>query len=258
MSRTLFVDCFAGASGDMLIGALLDAGLDVALWKAELKKIALPEGCFDVEIEHTRKLGIAATKFSVFLEGYEADAPHDPHDSHQAHEHRGLPEIEEILDRSEIAPAARDLAKRIFRNLALAEGKVHGMAPERVHFHEVGAIDAIVDITGFAIGYTMLRVERTVVSPLVVGTGMVRCGHGFMPVPVPAVVELLRMAHAPMRESHLEGECLTPTGAAILTTIADAYAPGVAFRDLEASGYGAGKRDQLEVPNVTRVLIGSV
>ncbi|HEY9855469.1 MAG TPA: LarC family nickel insertion protein [Stenomitos sp.] len=298
MPRTLFFDCFAGASGDMLIGSLLDAGLEAACWQAELAKIALPEGSFTHTIRKVDKNGIAATKFTVFLEGLPADvwpeeAPPHAHDLHphgavhahghaahehphlghephhhdhehhhhdhgheHHHEHRGLTEIETILERSAIDPKARDLAKRIFRNLAVAEGKVHGVPPEQVHFHEVGAVDAIVDITGFAIAYELMGAPRVVVSPLVVGSGMVRCAHGHMPVPVPAVVELLKEAGAPMRASHLTGECLTPTGAAILTTVAAAYAPGVAFQQLEASGYGAGARNQPDVPNVVRALLG--
>lgn len=290
MPKTVFFDCFAGASGDMLIGSLLDAGLDAERWQAELAKIALPPASFTHSVRKVDKNGIAATKFTVYLDGHEADVwpdegtahhlhphgeahahPHEhghdhdlhphghshahPHEPH-AHEHRGLSEIADILDRSPIDPAARDLAKRIFRNLAVAEGKVHGVAPEAVHFHEVGAVDAIVDVTGFAVAYWMLGAERVVVSPLVAGSGTVRCAHGVMPVPVPAVVELLKAARAPMRPSHLTGECLTPTGAAILTTVATEYAPGVAFQVIEASGYGAGTRNQPDVPNVVRVLIG--
>lgn len=300
MPKTLFFDCFAGASGDMLIGALLDAGLDAERWQAEVAKIALPAGSFTQTIRKVDKNGIAATKFTVFLEGHPADvwpeepAQHHAHDLHphgaahghaahghehhhlgheaphhghshgphghgheHPHEHRGLNEIEAILDRSPIDPKARDLAERIFRNLAVAEGKVHGVPPEQVHFHEVGAVDAIVDITGFAIALRMLAPERVVVSPLVVGSGTVRCAHGVMPVPVPAVVELLKAARAPMRASALAGECLTPTGAAILTTVATEYAPGVAFQCLDASGYGAGTRTHRDVPNVVRVLLGT-
>lgn len=285
MPKTLFFDCFAGAAGDMLIGSLLDAGLDADCWQAELAKIALPAGSYAHTIRKVDKNGIAATKFTVFVDGREADvwpeeehphlhAPgeihgHHDHDHHRhhghaheheahdhPHEHRGLPEIEAILDSSAIAPEARDLAKRIFRNLAVAEGKVHGVPPEAVHFHEVGAVDAIVDVTGVAIALTMLAPERVVVSPMVVGSGTVRCAHGVMPVPVPAVVELLKAARAPMRPSHLKGECLTPTGAAILTTVASEYAPSVAFQVIEASGYGAGTRNQPDVPNVVRALIG--
>lgn len=283
MPRTLFIDCFAGASGDMLIGSLLDAGVDADRWMLELAKLELPPESYSLSIQKVQKLGIEATKFTVYLNGHPADEPHDhshdhahpahehahshahehshdrAHDRHVhpiAHAHRGLPEIEAILDGSAIDPAARDLAKRIFRRLAVAEGKVHGVPPEAVHFHEVGAVDAIVDITGFAIAYQLLGAERTVVSPLVVGAGTVRCAHGVMPVPVPAVVELLKEAGAPMRPSELEGECLTPTGAAILTTIATGYAPGVAFQRVDLSGYGAGTRDHREVPNVVRALVG--
>lgn len=257
MPRTLFFDCFAGASGDMLIGSLLDAGLDAERWQSDLARIALPEGSFTHTIRKVDKLGIRATKFTVYLDGHPADEPVAPHEhEHPHHEHRGLLEIEDLLDRSPLDARARDLAKLVFRNLAIAEGRVHGMPPERVHFHEVGAVDAIVDITGFAIALGMLAPDRVVVSPLVVGSGTVRCAHGVMPVPVPAVVELLKAARTPMRPSTLAGECLTPTGAAILTTMATEYAPGVAFERLEASGYGAGTRNQPEVPNVVRVLIG--
>lgn len=277
MPHTLFFDGFAGAAGDMLIGAMLDAGVDRSAWEAELARLALPKGSYAYRIDRVSKLGIQATKFTVMLGDREADSDlyelledgpghqnhgheHHPHEGHQhdhaPHEHRGLLEIEGILDRSPIAAPARDLAKRIFRNLAIAEGTVHGQPPEAVHFHEVGAIDAIVDITGFAIAHHLMGADRVVVSPIAVGSGLIRCAHGIMPVPVPAVVELLKAAGAPLRASDLKGEWLTPTGAAILTTIADTYAPMVAFQKLTASGFGAGKRDHEAVPNVVRLLVG--
>lgn len=340
MGWTAYFDCFAGASGDMLLGSLLDAGLDEAAWRAELQKLPLAVESLEVVVERVRRQGLAATKLTVRIAGVEADtvpqddptggagdrsrgpgepaahetaqgggavprgsqaeagrqrpaqhrpaqaahhahhekghshaaghhAPGQPrarctpgseaplHDDHGDGEARGVRQIHALLDAAPISPAARRMAREVFWNLAVAEGRVHGIAPEEVHFHEVGAVDAIIDITGFAIGYDLLDIERAIVSPLTVGSGMVRCAHGLMPVPVPAVIELLRMGKAPLASHTLQGECLTPTGAAILTTIAAGYAATPPFRRIDRIGYGAGRRDGPTLPNVVRLLLGA-
>ncbi|MBI3090454.1 MAG: LarC family nickel insertion protein [Candidatus Tectomicrobia bacterium] len=316
MGWTAYFDCFAGASGDMLLGSLLDAGLDEGAWRAELQKLPLTVESLEVVVERVRRQGLAATKLTVRIAGVEADTvpqeaaaadeggteatehkaesrpthhgahshsraahhahhgaghhhsapPHaaPPRPAAEAHGHshaheqaRGVRQIHALLDAAPISSAARRLAREIFWNLAVAEGRVHGIAPEEVHFHEVGAVDAIIDITGFAIGYELLGIERAIVSPLTVGSGMVRCAHGLMPVPVPAVVELLRMGGAPLGSHTLEGECLTPTGAAILITIAAGYAATPPFRRIDRVGYGAGRRDVPTLPNVVRLLLGA-
>lgn len=283
MVRTAYFDCFAGASGDMLVGSLLDAGVDEAAWRTELQKLPVVDEACAVEIHQVRKQGIAATKMTVFLDGVEADAvpvdgEHAEHhcDHQRSHQHtaaahagagehatprrrephRGLDEIRRLLDAADISPAARHLAREVFKTLALAEGRVHGVAPEAVQFHEVGARDAIIDITGFAIGYHLLGIERAVASPFVLGRGLVHCAHGLMPVPVPAVLEMVRMAKAPVSPQVLDGECVTPTGAAILTTIASAYSATPPFTDIETIGYGAGARNHPAIPNVVRLVIG--
>lgn len=257
MARTLFLDGFAGASGDMLLGALFDAGVDFERWLDLMGGLALPPTAYTLSLAEVRRQGLRGTKFTVYLNGHEADgAPHDHDHAEAEHPHRGLQEIQELLAASVLPEKARQLAGRIFQRLAIAEGRVHGVPPEAVHFHEVGAVDALVDVVGFSVAHAMLEPFQTVVAPFVVGSGTVRCAHGVMPVPVPAVAELLREAGAPMRPTLLEGECLTPTGAAILTTVADAYAPMVAFSRLEASGYGAGTRDPEAVPNLLRAMWG--
>lgn len=274
MSRTLFIDGFAGAAGDMLLGAMFDAGLDFDRWLDTMGGLALPPTAYTLAIGEVRRQGIRATKLTVYINGVRADSePHDhahePHDHPHGHVHaphheylepepRGLLEIRQLLADSYLPAPARALAGRIFERLAIAEARVHGVTPEQVHFHEVGAVDALVDIVGFAVAHAMLAPDRTVVAPLVTGSGTVRCAHGLLPVPVPAVVELLRESKAPQAPTLIHGEALTPTGAAILTTVADAYQPMVAFQQLEASGYGAGTRDPEDQPNVLRVMWGEV
>jgi uncharacterized protein (TIGR00299 family) protein len=167
-----------------------------------------------------------------------------------------LSEITEIIERSSLSIPARDLATKIFNRLGQAEAKVHGVPIEEIHFHEVGAVDAIVDIVGFAVGYTMLGVEAAVCSPVAVGGGTVKMEHGVFPVPGPAVLNLLQDKSAPIAESAISYECLTPTGAAILTTIAERWSTLPAMQKIYATGYGAGTKDPDDWPNVTRVVIG--
>lgn len=276
-----YFDCFAGASGDMLVGALLDAGLDQAAWREELSKLALPEP-YELSVEAVRKQGFAAKKMTVRLHGRPADTPahaHGPGHAHEdahepshrhglshahdhahgpphAHEHRALADILSLLDRSALAPEVVALASCIFRNLGEAEAKVHGLPVSEIHFHEVGATDAILDVVGFAIAYQMLGITEAVVSPLVTGSGLVHCAHGTMPVPVPAVLELLQRSGAPTREAPVSGEALTPTGAAILTTVASRYGDIPALARVTRIGYGAGTREGRIVPNLIRVILG--
>jgi hypothetical protein len=240
--KIAYFDCQFGAAGDMLLGALIGAGLPVEPWLAELKKIALPSDSFQVAIEEVVRCTVASKKVSVL-------ARHE-------HEERGLTEIKAIIASSQINPAAKNLAFSIFQRLGEAEAKVHGIPVEKVHFHEVGAIDSIVDIIGFAIGYTMLGIEKSCVSPLPLGTGTVKTEHGLLPVPGPAVLELLKSARAPISRLQCNAECLTPTGAAILADIAEAWGELPSFEVLDGIGYGAGHRDPSEFPNVCRLLVG--
>lgn len=284
--RTAFFDCPFGAAGDMLLGALVDAGLDVEAWKAELAKIDLPSGSFSVRPEKLLRCGVHSTKLHVFLSAdaaHEYDHKHDlAHEHHnhdhgnahshghaQGHEddhehhlhrhdhpHRGLSEILRIIESSSIQPAAKKLAADIFTRLGIAEAKVHGVTPDEVHFHEVGAVDAIVDIVGFAIGYDLMAIERSIVSALPVGGGTISSMHGEFPVPGPATLELLREARTPLAQTSIDYECLTPTGAAILTTIAERFGSQPDMTAIDAIGYGAGSLNPAGHPNVCRVVIG--
>lgn len=240
--KIAYFDCQFGAAGDMLLGALIGAGLPLEPWLAELKKIAVPDHSFNVTIEDVVRCTVASKKISVA-------APHE-------HEERGLTEIKKIINDSQINPAAKSRALSIFQRLGEAEAKVHGIPVEKVHFHEVGAIDSIIDIIGFAIGYTMLGIEKTSVSPLPLGSGTVKTEHGLLPVPGPAVLELLKSASAPISQFQCNAECLTPTGAAILTDIAGAWGEVPSFDVLDGIGYGAGQRDPSDFPNVCRLLVG--
>ncbi|MBI3396466.1 MAG: LarC family nickel insertion protein [Spirochaetia bacterium] len=269
-----YFDCFAGASGDMLVGALLDCGLDRDRWLAQIKPL-FPER-WDVKAEKVSKQGISSTKFSVFQNGALAEDPTiAPIPSHlvfhakkevsgplvQArlpddHSHRTLSEVLGHLSRARLSPAAAELAHKVFRLLAVCEAHVHGMPVDEVHFHEVGAVDAVIDIAGFAAAFDEHKITQAVVSPLVTGAGTVQTSHGVLPVPPPVVLEIIKRAGAPVRSADIPFEALTPTGAAILCTIASSYGPPPDFKKVSAVGYGAGTREGIGTPNVTRVTIG--
>jgi uncharacterized protein (TIGR00299 family) protein len=175
---------------------------------------------------------------------------------HGDHTHRRLPDILKLIEQSDISPQARDLAARIFTRLARAESRVHGIAPEAVQFHEVGAIDAIIDVVGFAIGYCLFGIEKSVCSAAAIGSGKVRTEHGFFPAPGPATVYLLAEVGAATSQSSIPFECLTPTGAAILCEIASSWGIQPAMQRVSGVGYGAGSKDPADWPNVVRVIIG--
>jgi uncharacterized protein (TIGR00299 family) protein len=235
--RLAYFDCPSGASGDMILGALVDAGAPFEALTRELAGLGV-EG-YRLERREVIKAGFRATKVDVVL-----GAPDGGH--------RGLREILDILERSRLAPAARDLAARIFRRLAEAEARVHGTTPERVHFHEVGAVDAIVDVAGACVGLHLLGVDAVHVGALPVGGGFVDGPHGRIPVPGPATAELLK--GFPTLDPGVRRELVTPTGAAILTTLAAGAGTMPAMR-VTAVGYGAGTMD-LDTPNVLRVFVG--
>ncbi|MBX9696111.1 MAG: DUF111 family protein, partial [Cyanobacteria bacterium] len=391
--KVAYFDCTFGAAGDMLVGALIGAGIDVDLWKAEIEKIALPEGSFQIVIEDVVRCGISSKKFSVRclnLDGayekersgscpegehdcaikhgyshshshrhesataefththayshthththqasgdsqprtyshshqhthkFEHQHAHEPgnshehsdlhsldgehdhsrscvhqhgnehghshehsdehthehgrshehsHDEHtQGHEHshehshdehhhgRAISEITKIIEESKITKGACELALKIFNNLAIAESRVHGMPPADVHFHEVGAIDAIVDVVAFAIGYDLLGIEKSIASPLTLGSGTVKTDHGIYPVPAPAVAYLIQAAGAPTSSLVLNYESLTPTGAAILTAICSDWGALPAFERIDSIGFGAGEFNPGTHPNVVRLM----
>lgn len=257
MSRVAYFDAASGASGDMLLGALVDLGLPLETLRAELAR--LPLAGYRLESRRVERSGLMACKVDVVIDGEliahsEHAHPHDHshHDHHHEHAHRGLREILDLLDHSSLDDVVKRRAGDLFRRLAEAEAQVHGKSPEEIHFHEVGAVDSIVDVVGGVIGLHWLGAERVVCSPLNLGTGTVTMSHGTFPVPAPATALLVR--GVPIFAAG-EGELLTPTGALLLTGHASEYGPLPPLRPL-AFGYGAGTRDTVGRPNVLRVIVG--
>lgn len=233
-----YFECFSGASGNMILGALLDAGLPLEELQNELNK--LPISGFELKVERVQRQGISATHVDVITE--------------ETHVHRHLHDIVEIIERSALAQPVKTDAQRIFTRLAEAEAKVHNTTVDHIHFHEVGALDAIVDIVGASAGLRKLGLDAIYVSPFALGTGFTKCAHGVIPIPAPATVELLH--GKPIRHSEIEAELLTPTGAAILTTLGTSFGvPPVMISN--AVGYGAGSRN-LPIPNVLRLSLGEL
>ena len=237
--KTAYFDCFAGASGDMLLGALVDAGLGIEILKEQIFKLSLSH--YDLQARKVVKKGIGGTQVDVIID----------QDNH-GHEHRHLADIQSIIEDSQLDEAVKQMSVRVFRRLAEAEARVHRTSVDKVHFHEVGAMDAIIDIVGATAGIYALGVEKVHCSPLHVGCGKVRCAHGILPVPAPATAELIK--GFPIYSEGVEGELLTPTGAALLTTLASEFGPLPAIT-VSHIGYGAGQSDP-ELPNLLRVLIG--
>lgn len=260
MNRVLYFDCFAGASGDMIIGSLLDLGVELKALDSELSKLAL-DG-YALKAQKIVKSGFSAIKFDVLLKdedhhgGHDLDHHHGDHSHEHGHHHhnhsRNLTDIVNLIEQSQLAPIIKEQSIKIFRRLAVAEAKIHGTVPEKIHFHEVGAVDAIVDIVGAVICLQLLQVDKIVVSPLPMGTGFVRCEHGTIPVPAPATMELLKGLST--YGSDHKGETVTPTGAAILSTLADSFG-AMPLMNVKNVGYGAGTRD-FGVPNLLRVVLG--
>jgi len=252
--KVAYFDCPSGAAGDMILGALVDAGLPFEALRDELARLRLPG--YTLERRSVMKGAFRATKIDVRLHEPDQRPPRDSadappvHDRH--HHHRRLPAILSILDASDLAAPVKADAARVFTRLAEAEGRVHGVPPEQVEFHDVGAVDAVVDIAGACIGLHHLGVEAIHCSALPVGGGTVRGPHGLIPVPAPGTAELLK--GFPVVDTGVKRELVTPTGAAILTTLS-AAAGAMPAMTVTSIGYGAGTRD-LEAPNVVRVFIG--
>ena len=241
MSRVLYLDCFSGASGDMVIGALLDAGLPFEQVEAALGSLALG-GDSSVAVKRVDRSGIGATKFTVTDSTAEG-----------SHRHRHLSGITKLVDRSSLTAASKTRANRIFRRLAETEAAIHQMPVEKVHLHEVGALDSIIDIVGGVFAFEWFGADRIVSSPINVGSGTVSCEHGVLPVPAPATASLV--AGVPIYATGPAGERLTPTGALLVTEFAEEYGPLPTMR-IERIGYGAGDRNPDGHPNVLRVLVG--
>jgi uncharacterized protein (TIGR00299 family) protein len=235
--KTLYFDCFAGASGDMVLGAMVAAGVEPQQLKEQIALLGI-DG-YAIDFQTVDRSGISATYARV-------QVPHE-------HKHRHLSDILKIIHESRLSDSVKDRAAKIFSRLAEAEARVHNEPIERVHFHEVGALDAIIDVVGAAICFDLVGVERFVSSPLHVGSGTVEMDHGRFPVPPPAVAELLN--GVPFYATDIVGELVTPTGAAIITTVCEQFGP-IPQLKLEQTGYGAGTREYKKFPNVLRVLIG--
>jgi uncharacterized protein (TIGR00299 family) protein len=249
--KVLYLDCIGGISGDMTIGALLDLGLDLKTLRCELAKLKLDE--FEISARRDQRQAITGMKFDVHVHEHHHEHGHGHHHEHE-HHGRSFREIKQLIESSTLADDVQRHAVGAFRRLAEAEGKIHGMAPEKVHFHEVGAVDSIVDFVGACIGLRELGVEKVVASaPLRTGFGFVDCAHGRFPVPGPATVELLK--GVAIYAGDEEAELITPTGAALLREFATEFGPMPAMT-VQAIGYGLGTRNLPKTPNVLRAVLG--
>jgi uncharacterized protein (DUF111 family) len=309
MAKTLYLDCFSGASGDMLVGSLLDLGFKLSQLEFALAKLDWNDA-YHLHADRESRLAIEGVKFTVHVGStHHAHAPEEPvhthgeehghdhdhthehgtehshehkhgeecgcghdhghehaheHDhEHEGHEHshdhdhthgRNFAEITKLITDSGLSDAVKGRALNVFRRVAVAEGKIHGLPPEKVTFHEVGAADSIIDIVGFCVGLEKLGVERVLASPLVEGTGWVKCAHGRYPVPTTATLEILK--GIPLSQTDEPHELLTPTGAAILAEFAESFAPLQNFVT-EKVGYGLGTRHLKSRPNVVRAILGA-
>lgn len=250
----------------MILGALIDAGLDIGELKTELDKLELGDE-YELAFTKSIKQGITGTQFQVKLNpcaeargnGHEHghddhdEHVHDDHNHHAHHHHRTLADILKLIDESELDPPVKETAEKIFDRLAEAEAKIHNKTKDKIHFHEVGAIDSIIDIVGASIGLHLLEIEESYASKISLGSGFVKCAHGIMPVPAPATLELLK--GVPVRQTSIGKELTTPTGAAIIATLAKQFG-SMPEMVIDAIGYGAGQRNLDERPNLLRVCIG--
>ena len=278
MSKTLYLECYSGISGDMTVAALLDLGADREVLKESLK--SLPVGGFRTEITRVKKSGLDACDFSVILEQdnhdhdmeylhgseksytghheHSHEMNHEHHHGHthsheHPHEHRGMKEITEIIQKSEMTVRAKKMAMRVFDILARAESKAHGVPVEEVHFHEVGAVDSIVDIAAIAICMDNLDISNVIVPVLYEGTGFIRCQHGQIPVPVPAVTHIAETHKLKLKITDIQGELVTPTGAAVVAAFRTSDRLPEDFTMLK-TGIGAGKR-QYRCPGILRAML---
>jgi len=235
--KILYLDCFAGISGDMFLGALLDLGITVETLSEHLSALGLSG--YLLSSGKTIKVGITATQATVTITG-------------QTPAHRHLPDILDIINNSKLPSAVKEKSTKVFTAMAAAEGKIHALPPDKVHFHEVGAIDALIDIVGTITGLDILGIDQVVCSSLPLGSGFVQCAHGTLPLPAPATLELVR--DLPIVSSNIIGETVTPTGAALVKTLSSSFGP-MPSMEVRSVGYGAGQTDR-EIPNVLRAVLG--
>lgn len=240
--KILYYECFAGISGDMNLGAMIDLGVDENHLIKELKKLSIANE-FDVKIKKGDKMGITGTKVDVDLKH-----DHDHHHHHHHHDHRNLNDINKIINESDLSDRVKNTASKIFHVIAQAEAKVHGKTIEEIHFHEVGAVDSIVDVVGASICFDYLNVDKIMCSTVELGGGFVKCAHGVIPVPAPATIEILQ--GVPTHKGRIDREATTPTGAAILKTLVDTFTDDISFNIIK-TGYGLGTMD-FSIPNVLR------
>ncbi|MBP2649478.1 MAG: hypothetical protein H6Q74_303 [Firmicutes bacterium] len=277
--KVLYYDCFCGISGDMNLGALLDLGVDEAYLRRELSKLNLDDE-YELQVQKDNKKGISGTRVDVALKNAMHDHKHDhsqalqpaggaeqnhhhqqhqedrnypeAHREHTHHEHRNLKDIENIIINSRLSDGVKKLSLAIFMKVAEAEAKVHGKHLYEVHFHEVGAVDSIIDIVGAAVCIDYLNVDKIMASPVQVGGGFVKCAHGIIPIPAPATAEILK--NIPLKSGIVPFETTTPTGAAILAANVGTFTDRMDI-SVEKIGYGIGHRE-LDIPNVLRIYIG--
>jgi hypothetical protein len=272
--KTLYLDIFSGISGDMFIGALIDLGVDDRKLERELKKLKL--GGYHLHVARQQKSGIAGVKFDVHLAGaHEHHHEHDSHvrssafrrhgpanagtpNNHDHHHHDGnrtFAEIKKLIGRSKLSAWVKKKSVAVFQRIAEAEGKIHGLPPGKVHFHEVGAVDSIVDIVGACIALELLGKPRVLAAPVVEGTGWVDCAHGRFPVPAPATLAILGARGVGVTQCNEPHELVTPTGAALLAEFVENFGP---MQNLVAEkiGFGLGTRDNQTRPNVLRTVLG--
>lgn len=239
--KTAYFDCFSGVSGDMCLGALVDAGVDFEQLRLALAGLAI-EG-YDLRREQVIRAGIAAENIlvEVFAEGQPV---------------RHLSNIEHIINTSELPETVKYRSKKVFQSIARAEAKVHGITPDQVHFHEVGAVDSIVDVVGTVLGLHLLGAQAVYVSPLPLGSGFIQCKHGVIPSPAPATLEILSGASLPVYDACTLMETVTPTGAALMVVLSEGRV-GLPTMIIDRVGYGAGKKEY-ERPNLLRLMVGYI
>jgi len=235
-----YFDCFSGISGDMTLGALVDGGLSIDSLRSELVKLNLPG--YEIEVEMVKRSGIAATKVRVIIDNKEQKSRH-------------LADILNIIDGSSLSDTIKRKSGMIFKRLGEAEARVHGTTTDKIHFHEVGAVDSIVDIVGSVIGLELLGISQIMTSAVNVGSGTVQTSHGLLPIPAPATADMLK--GIPFYESSTTLELTTPTGAAIISTLGASFGPLPTMR-VDRIAYGAGDKDLPDRPNVLRLMIGEL
>jgi len=253
--KTLYLDIFSGISGDMFIGALIDLGVDARRLQRELKKLKLHG--YHLHVARKQKSGIEGVKFDVHLaDAHKHDHGHHHHDHEHLHDDsRDFTEIKKLIGKSKLSPWIKKKSLAVFQRIAMAEGNIHGMPPAKVHFHEVGAVDSIVDIVGACIAMEMLGKPRVLSAPVTEGVGWVDCAHGRFPIPAPATLAILGARAIGVTQCEEPHELVTPTGAALLAEFAESFGPmsGLVARKI---GFGLGTRDNKTRPNVLRAVLG--